>query len=65
MLQNFRTFQLALAFYRETKKLPLKGEIRDQEVQAIMLILENKELAQQIDKIAASCHRLLQAVLAA
>ena len=95
MLKNFRTFQLALSFYRETKKLSLRGEIKDQleraslsillnlaegsgkeskkdrrrfysmafcsirEVQAIMLILENEKLTQEIDQIAASCYKLL------
>ena len=95
MLKNFRTFNLALGFYRETKKLKLKGEIRDQleraslsivlnlaegsgkesrkdrkrfysmafcsirEVQALALILENQELSQKIDSIAAHCHCLL------
>jgi len=97
-MQNFRTYQLAKVLYLETRKLRLRGAVRDQleraalsiatnlaegsgkigekdrrrfysmafcsvrEVQAITLILENQELGQQIDKIAASCHCLLRAV---
>ena len=40
-MQNFRTFQLAKALYRETKNLRLKGAMRDQLERASLSIATN------------------------
>ena len=41
MLKNFQTYQLALKFYKETRKLKLKGEIKDQLNRASLSIVLN------------------------
>ena len=41
MLKNFKTFQMALSFYRKTKSLNLKGEIKDQLERASLSIMLN------------------------
>ena len=30
MLQNFRTYQLAVKFFHQAKNIPIKGELKDQ-----------------------------------
>ena len=40
-LQNFRAFQLAKGLYQETKKLKLRGELKDQLDRASLSILLN------------------------
>ena len=40
-MKNFRCYQLALALYRETQKLNVKGELKDQLNRAAMSIVLN------------------------
>ena len=41
MLKNFRTFDLAVRFYRCARRLPLKGHLRDQLLRASSSIVLN------------------------
>ena len=40
-MENFRTFNLAADFYRQCRKLPLKGHLKDQLLRAAMSIALN------------------------
>ena len=40
-MKNFRTFQIAVEFYRAAKTLPLKGELKDQLNRASLSIALN------------------------
>ena len=93
-MKNFRTYQLAIAFYKESQKIKWSSPMRDQferavlsiplnlaegsakptskdrrkfyrialgslrEVQCLLEIAGNKELAQQADILAAHLYRL-------
>ncbi len=60
MLKNFKTYQLALEFYRKTNALNLKGEIRDQMERAslsVILNLGKRERENYREKIDADSSR--------
>ncbi len=54
-MQKFRTYQLAKALYRETKKLRLRGAVRDQLERAALSIATN--LAEGSGKIGEKDRR--------
>lgn len=50
MLKTFRTYQLAVQFYKDIKRLGLKGELRDQLERAALHLAEGSGKSRDKDR---------------